>query len=270
MTTQAEWQATIQAQWLATICTIDGCERKRHGVFHTYCRTCYERMRREKNAKLAPLGFVRGCTVTDCQGVHHATGLCRRHYNRQTTTGSTELKPKAPKPKTPRGECDADGCTALKKSPGVPYCSRHESNMKRHGVLEVGIRQGGTLIEKFARRVRGNDETGCWEWTTMTNDDEYGLFSIGNKKQMKAHRFAWEFFTGTTLTRAVQIHHECENRKCVRPAHLVPVTQGQHNTITAKLSAVPEGFHYPPNEKARSIIELGFAIDNRLPCVLNP
>lgn len=260
----------VPIDWTATVCTFEDCTKPRTGVTHTMCRYHAEKTRLKKNAELAELGFGKGCSEAGCPRPHHAKDLCRRHYNRQITTGSTELKPRAPKAKTPPDECTAGGCTVPRKSPGVPFCSRHESNMRRRGVLEVGIRQGGTLIEKFARRVRGDDETGCWEWITMTNDDEYGLFSIGNKKQMKAHRFAWEYFTGESLTRSIQIHHQCENRKCVRPSHLSPVTQGQHNTITAKLNAVPEGFHYPPNEKARSLAELGFAIENQLPCVLNP
>jgi hypothetical protein len=150
--------------WTATICTFDGCTKPRTGVFHTMCRYHNEKARLQKNAELAPLGFGKGCSVTDCQRPHHATGLCRLHYNRKSTTGSTELRPKAPKVKAPLDECEAKGCTALRKSPGVDYCSRHDTNMRRHGVLEVGTRRGGELLERFARRLVADDEIGCWLW----------------------------------------------------------------------------------------------------------
>lgn len=280
MTTQAEWQATTQAQWLATICTIDECERKRHGVFHTYCRTCYERMRREKNAELAPLGFGKGCSVTDCQRAHHATDLCRLHYNRSITTGSTELKPRAPKPLTPRGACEVEGCTALKKSAGVAYCSRHYSNYLRHGMPVVPSERGPRdepKLDKFARKIEVDNEVGCWLWTGMLNDDLYGRFYAGPERgEVRAHRWLYEQLTGRKLTPDLQLDHDCmgwdndpKRRRCVRPSHLLVVTQEQHTDNTAARKAAPEGMWHRPNGTPRSLLEVEFAITHNLPMVWN-
>ncbi|WP_104172571.1 hypothetical protein [Arthrobacter sp. Y81] len=266
----------VPTDWTATTCTTDGCERDRHGVFHTLCRTHYEKSRRERNAKLAPLGFTRGCSVAECERPHYATGLCRLHYNRQITTGSTELKPKAPKPETPRGECDVEGCTAPKKSPGVAYCSRHYSNFRRHGVPVLPNERGPRdepKLDKFARHLTADDELGCWLWSGIINEDGYGKFNLGQGRgEVKAHRWLYEQLTGRALTPAIQLDHGCtdwdndpKRRRCVRPSHLLEVDQEQHTMNTAARKAAPDGLWYKPNETPRSMAEVGYAITHNLP-----
>lgn len=275
MTTQAEWQATTQAQWLATICTIDECERKRHGVFHTYCRTCYERMRREKNAELAPLGFGKGCSVTDCQRAHHATDLCRLHYNRNITTGSTELNPK---PRKAKASCAVDGCAKVVKTLG--YCGSHYSNYRRHGVAVVPNTRGPRdepKLDKFARHLAADDEIGCWLYSGIINEDGYGKFNLGQGRgEVKAHRWLYEQLTGQVLTPAIQLDHGCtdwdndpKRRRCVRPSHLLEVDQEQHTRNTAARKSAPAGLWYKPNETPRSMAEVSYAITHKLPMIWN-
>lgn len=271
---------TTQAEWLATICTADGCERERTGVFHTLCKTHYEKSRLQKKTELAPLGFGKRCSVTDCDRLHHATGLCRLHYNRQVTTGSTELKPKAPKPETPRGECEADGCTMLKKSPGVAYCSRHYSNYLRHGVPVVPNERGPRnepKLDKFARHLTPDDEIGCWLYSGIETIDGYARFYAGpERKEVRAHRWLYEQLTGEKLTPDLQLDHACmdwdndpKRRRCCRPSHLLEVTQEQHTANTAARKAAPEGMWHRPIETPRSLLEVEYAITHKLPMVWN-
>lgn len=258
----------VPTDWTATTCTTDGCERDRVGVFHTLCRTCYERMRREKNAELAPLGFGKGCTIADCTRPHHATGLCRLHYNRKITTGSTELKPKAPNAKPP---CSVDGCTRDAKTLG--YCGSHYSNYHKHGVAVVPNMRGPRdepKLEKFARHLTADNERGCWLYAGIINDDGYGKFNLGQGRgEVKAHRWLYQELTGKTLTRATQLDHTCEVPHCVRPSHLLEVSQALHNAHTAARRNAPAGQFYKADESPRSLAEVEYAITHKLPMIWN-
>lgn len=266
--------------WNATVCTEGGCERPRHGKLHTWCRTHYEKQRRAKNAELAPLGFGRRCDIEGCERPHHATGLCRRHYSRKIATGSTELKPKEPKAETPRGECEVDDCTALKKSPGVAYCTRHYSNLRRHGQPVLSNERGPRSepkLDKFARHLSADDEVGCWIYSGIETEDGYARFYAGPERgEVRAHRWLYEQLTGETLTPELQLDHGCmdwdndpKRRRCCRPSHLLVVTQEEHTRNTAARKAAPEGMWHRPNETPRSLAEVGYAIAHRLPMVWN-
>lgn len=264
----------VPTDWTATICTADGCDKPRTGVFHTLCKTHYEKQRLAKQAELAPLGFGKRCSVADCDRPHHAKGLCRLHYGRQMNTGSTELKPKAPKVKTPLGECEVEGCSALKNSPGVQFCSRHYSNYLKRGVPVVpnerGPRDEPKLI-KFARHLTADDALGCWLYSGIINRDGYGKFNLGQGRgEVKAHRWLYQELTGKTLPRAVQIDHTCEVPNCVRPSHMLEVGQALHNAHTAaRRKAAAAGLYYRADESPRSLAEVQYAIQHNLPMVWN-
>lgn len=265
----------VPTDWTATTCTADGCTKPRTGVFHTMCKSHYEKARLRKKTELAPLGFGKGCTVADCERPHHATGLCRLHYNRKITTGSTELKPKARKAKA---SCVVEGCAKDAKSLG--YCVSHYSNYRRHGSPVLDNMRGPRdepLIEKFARKIEADDEVGCWLWTGILNDDLYGRFYAGPERgEVRAHRWIYQELTGRTLTPDIQLDHDCmgwdndpKRRRCVRPSHLLVVNQEQHTANTAARRAAPEGMWHRPNETPRSLAEVGFAITHNLPMVWN-
>lgn len=105
----------------------------------------------------------------------------------------------------------------------------------------------------FAGNVN-RTESGCWEWQGKLRNG-YGL--IGEKgpakskrKQVKAHRYSYEFFR-STIPEGLTIDHLCRNRKCVNPFHLQPVTRGENvlrgDTISARNKAnthCPHGHEY--------------------------
>lgn len=79
---------------------------------------------------------------------------------------------------------------------------------------------------RFWSRVKKMDN-GCWEWQgarlpakseRYPSSLPYGLTSL-YKKQIRAHRFAWEITNGPIPEGSLVLHH-CDNPPCVNPEHL--------------------------------------------------
>lgn len=106
------------------------------------------------------------------------------------------------------------------------WCSRHWQRWQRRGdPLAGGIdRPDVTPEERFWSKV--NKSAKCWTWTGVMNDDGYGLFSH-LRKNVRAHRFAWELLVGE-IEGGKQLDHRCRNHACVRPDHLRLATNKQN------------------------------------------
>lgn len=86
------------------------------------------------------------------------------------------------------------------------------------------------LVEEFWKRVRKSD--GCWEWTGTLQKrpngaESYGLFTVGRKRRVLAHKFSYELAHGPVPPSKV-VRHRCDNPKCVRPDHLLVGTQADN------------------------------------------
>jgi len=77
-----------------------------------------------------------------------------------------------------------------------------------------------TVIDRFLSKISISDS--CWEWTDCKDKDGYGRIRI-NRKEVRAHRFAYEYYYGD-LDPILQIDHLCRNPRCVNPIHLEQVT----------------------------------------------
>jgi hypothetical protein len=71
---------------------------------------------------------------------------------------------------------------------------------------------------------------GCWNWTGKLDRDGYGSISLYPKSdhiRKTAHRCSYELFVGE-VTAGLQLHHKCENPRCINPSHLEPLSPGEH------------------------------------------
>lgn len=85
-----------------------------------------------------------------------------------------------------------------------------------------------TLPSRFWSKVRQGP--GCWEWTAALDMAGYGCFGMATAsgwRSRKAHRVAYELAVGP-IPEGLHLDHLCRNRRCVKPAHLEPVTNAEN------------------------------------------
>lgn len=76
---------------------------------------------------------------------------------------------------------------------------------------------------------------GCWRWSGATVGVRgYGYIRFPTGAQM-AHRYFYEHHIGP-IPDGLVLDHLCQNRRCVNPAHLEPVTS-RENTMRAETPA---------------------------------
>ena len=78
------------------------------------------------------------------------------------------------------------------------------------------------------------DRNGCHNWTgNMALGygviDAPGYRARGQRRILMAHRVMWEMMWG--FTDAEHVHHMCENKRCVNPDHLQPMTHRENNRL---------------------------------------
>lgn len=81
----------------------------------------------------------------------------------------------------------------------------------------------------------------CWLWTAYRDSKGYGSFD-----NRRAHRWAWEAEHGPVPVGLELDHFACDNRGCVRPTHVRPVThkQNMERGVRAMKTHCPYGHPY--------------------------
>lgn len=79
-------------------------------------------------------------------------------------------------------------------------------------------------VKRFSSKVLIGD--GCWEWVAACDSGGYGVFHL-DKRTLCAHRISYEIFVGE-IPEKHELHHTCNNRKCVRPDHLRALLPADH------------------------------------------
>jgi hypothetical protein len=204
---------------------------------------------------------IRYCAVPGCAARCKGQGMCTTHYMRQRRHGSTDDRPRGRRPKTltvcrecgkpevgrglcrrcyatwlrhgeDRPRCTVDGCERPRYSKGL--CSLHYGRTKRTkrvaGTSRLTLK---SREERFWAKVNkagpipgAHPELGpCWEFTAGKGAG-YGRF-----QRWLAHRFSYELVHGP-LPKGVHVHHRCEYRSCVNPAHLKAIAADAHAVET--------------------------------------
>ena len=84
-----------------------------------------------------------------------------------------------------------------------------------------------SLEAQVGRRIHPQPN-GCWLWDGQTERYGHVIVTIsGERSQVHAHRWVYETLVGP-IPKNHQLHHECETKGCVNPAHLVPLLPAAH------------------------------------------
>jgi HNH endonuclease len=99
-------------------------------------------------------------------------------------------------------------------------CNAHYKKFKKYSDPLHKVKIRGSLAERFWPKVDRNAGD-CWRWTGAVSSTGYGVIQEGGRgsRNLSAHRVAYEIANGP-IEEGKVVMHSCDNRWCVKPAHL--------------------------------------------------
>lgn len=99
------------------------------------------------------------------------------------------------------------------------------------------------MIERFLCKVRKGTACDCHIWAGAKDKDGYGFIKRKDGKQIRAHRFIYEYTNNLTLEEGQVVMHTCDNPCCVNPKHLTigTVFDNTHDMIKKGRKIVSRG-----------------------------
>lgn len=85
------------------------------------------------------------------------------------------------------------------------------------------------LPERIASKIEVAHD-GCWMWTAAICRYGYGAVRVDGRTR-RAHRYVYELLVGA-IQDGREIHHVCEARACVNPAHMQPILPEDHRALS--------------------------------------
>jgi len=153
-------------------------------------------------------------------------------------------------------ECD-------RKAVAKGCCEMHYRRILKFGsMMNRGSvnKDTGNDKERFFKKIRKDEKTGCWMWTgghrKNSKGTKYGRHNIASGS-IGAHRFSYLLHNNVTLKSSEYICHKCDTPLCVNPDHLF---LGSHkdnmkDMVNKKRSCILSG-----GEKGRSVLTNAQAI----------
>lgn len=77
------------------------------------------------------------------------------------------------------------------------------------------------VLERIQSKIKLNEVTGCWEWTSHIDPAGYARVSV-ESKSVYVHRLAWSATHNDAEPEVID--HLCRVRHCVNPEHLENVS----------------------------------------------
>lgn len=121
-------------------------------------------------------------------------------------------------------ECRANDCTRKAVCKGL--CDKHYRRLLKHGSEnDYGNRvvDEGNDLERFHKKYKVDDETGCWLWIAGTRPNSkgvlYGRHHMQKGGSIGAHRFSYMTHVGP-IPDGKYVCHRCDTPLCVNPDHL--------------------------------------------------
>ena len=107
-------------------------------------------------------------------------------------------------------------------------CGIERTRAKKNPPLDKRsrVRYNEDRMERFWSKVDIRGLYSCWNWTAYLTPKGYGNFSLDGRME-HAHRVAYILIYGE-IPEGHDVHHECENKRCVNPLHLQSVTRLEH------------------------------------------